>query len=62
MTLMISKEPTSGVTIIGNIVPNISGPLILLVTAFKLNAIIKPKSKTFGVTNKQYVNVNISAL
>ena len=48
-----TNDPTNGVTIIGKIVPKIKGPLIFLATAFKLNAITNPKSRTFGVTNKQ---------
>ena len=57
-----TRDPTNGVTIIGNIVPNINGPLIFLDIAFKLNAIMKPSNKTLGVTNKQYVKVNKRAL
>tara|TARA_B100001027_G_scaffold61181_1_gene41291 strand:+ start:3592 stop:3735 length:144 start_codon:yes stop_codon:yes gene_type:complete len=46
----------------GKIVPKINGPLIFLATAFKLKAIMKPNNSTLGVTNKQYVKVNIKAL
>ena len=48
-----TRDPTRGVTIIGNIVPKIRGPLIFLATAFKLKAIINPNKRTLGVTNRQ---------
>ena len=57
-----TNEPIKGVTIIGKIVPNIVGPLIDLDIVFILKATINPKTITGGVTVKQKVIVNKSAL
>jgi hypothetical protein len=42
----------------GKIVPNITGPLMLLARALILNATTNPKHTTTGVTEKQKVKVN----
>ena len=55
-----TREPTKGVTIIGNIVAKIDGPLIFCDKEFMEIAIIKPKHITKGVTKNVYVNVKIN--
>ena len=57
-----TSDPINGVTIIGSITPKMVGPFKLFVIVFTLKATMKPKTTTGGVTAKQNVSVNKSAL